>query len=342
MSLHNLYYLHETGGKKKQEDYIWPTPGKATAESRVFIVCDGVGGSENGEMASRLVATFAGQALTSSAINELSQESIIELLKQAQQELISYATKNGLNGDMATTFSLLVLFPEKAFIAWCGDTRVYHVRKGDILFRTEDHSLVNTLVKNGEITEEEARLHPQRNIILNAIRADDSPVEAEGVWISSLQDGDYFMLCTDGLLENITDKDIQYLSTDGQADPKDVIQYLQEKCLGKTRDNYSMYLLQVQGITHPSGTKKKYRNLLTGLIALLAGVAVLAFIMKMDNQTPASGAVNDSAAARPSVNRPAPTAVRATNTDSLPEIEIISDADTVQSKDKADSLKKNH
>lgn len=330
MSLHHLYYLHETGGKKKQEDYIWPAPGHAGHDSSLFIVCDGVGGSENGEMASRLVAEFVGRAISDHPEQELSQVYITELLKSAQQALISYARANELNGDMATTFSMLALFPEKAFIAWCGDTRVYHLRTGKVLFRTEDHSLVNTLVKNGEITMEEARTHPQRNIILNAIRADGSPVEPESTWISSLQDGDYFLLCTDGLLENVSDNDLQYLST-SEAANTDVVAWLQEKCAGKTRDNYSLYLLQVQVATGQATGGKRHKFLLPALITVLGGAGVLAFVFKKDQPAAAMEISSDSATIRPPVGQPAPA--KAVNTDTLPEIEIVSDADTTKTAD---------
>jgi PPM family protein phosphatase len=246
MELAGIYYLYEIGGKKNQEDFIWPPAGRATAEDRIFIVCDGVGGSDNGEIASRFIAEFMSVKIKSYGESEISEELINELLNEARTKLTVYARSQGLNDEMATTFSLLVLYSESVFIAWCGDTRIYHLRDGEVLYKTQDHSLVNTLVKEGEITEEEARLHPQKNIILRAVKADGSPIEAEAQWVKDIQDGDYFFMCTDGVLENIADEDIKFLVNQNDKGKIDLVKSFQQFCLDKTRDNYSMYLLKVR------------------------------------------------------------------------------------------------
>ena len=246
MDLVGIYHLYEIGGKKNQEDYIWPTPGKATLDDRVFIVCDGVGGSENGEIASRLISEFIAAKVVNYSESEMSSALINELLEEGRRKLMKYAADQGLNDDMATTFSMLILYDQRAFIAWCGDTRVYHLRHGIVLYKTEDHSLVNTLVKEGEITDEEARLHPQKNIILRAVKADGSPIDAEGYWVDEVQDGDYFMLCTDGILENVTDADIKFLLNQNDKGKIKLVKSFQQFCFNKTRDNYSMYLVKIR------------------------------------------------------------------------------------------------
>lgn len=288
MTITSIYCLHEIGGKKKQEDYIWPVPGKATADDRIFIVCDGVGGSENGEIASKIVADLVGNDLRNAAEENISLAYINALLNKARQELINYALSNGLNRNMATTFSVLVLLKDKAFIAWCGDTRVYHLRNGEVLYRTEDHSLVNTLVRNGEITEAEAQSHPHKNLILNAVKADEAMVEADGHWIEEIQDGDYFVLCTDGLLENIGVNDWRLMLQNKEETNTDVISYLRGKCLDKTRDNYSMYMVQVAMDSQKTGTSKKSIFLyLTLLLICAAGAAAIMMQQKQRTSKPA-------------------------------------------------------
>jgi hypothetical protein len=172
MQLSNIYYLYEIGGKKNQEDYIWPLAGKATLQDKIFIVCDGVGGSDNGEIASKIIAESMGKALQKVNIENITSGFINDQLDIARQKLVEYAQTHRLNRDMATTFSMLAIGEKKTFIAWSGDSRVYHLRNGEVLYKTSDHSLVNTLVKKGEITEEDALLHPQKNIILKAIKAE--------------------------------------------------------------------------------------------------------------------------------------------------------------------------
>jgi PPM family protein phosphatase len=272
MHLNNIYFLHEVGGKKNQEDFIWPAPGDAVLHDRVFVVCDGVGGSANGEVASRLIASATGEALSVLPETELLPGRINRILQEAQTAMAAHATTTGISKDMATTICLLVFSGHRALIAWCGDSRVYHVRKGEILFKTADHSLVNTLVKNGEITEDEALTHPQRHIILKAINGDETPAEAESHWIESIAPGDYFLLCTDGLLENITEADIKTLLNGERTRAKDIISIIQERCFGKTKDNYSLYLLQ----TALPVTAQKIRPSKTPLLLLLAAVLLAA------------------------------------------------------------------
>lgn len=278
MNVNNIYYLHEIGAKRNQEDYIWPPPDTATAANKIFIVCDGVGGAENGELASKMIAEAVGKTVSNIDFTLLTNELINEILIDARNQLSLYVTQNGLNPDMATTFTLLVIDDAKAFIAWCGDSRVYHIRKGHILYKTSDHSLVNTLVKSGEITEKEAAVHPQKNIILKAIRADNSPIEAETYTIEDVKDGDFFMLCTDGLLENITEVEIMSLLSNHHNE--DLSKSFHQYCENKTRDNYSMYLLKAGEQVQAPQTKKK-RLLVTGIlaIALLGSLAYLYFYL---------------------------------------------------------------
>jgi protein phosphatase len=280
MNLTQIYYIHEIGSKKTQEDYIWPVPGTASPDDRIFIVCDGVGGSESGEIASRIVAESVGTALLKKMIPgtakspEIGIVLINQLLADAKSKLMDYAKLHRLNADMATTFTLLVLGRDKAFIAWCGDSRVYHIRNGSILFRTADHSLVSSLVRSGELTEEEAREHPQKNVILKAVRADDTEPEADGSWIEDVQEGDYFMLCTDGLLENISERDLIFLLEQNDKGDIDLVESFQRFCYDKTKDNYSMYLVKVSAEKKRTAGKRKIRWL-AFLLLLLIGAAAL-------------------------------------------------------------------
>lgn len=266
----HIYFLHEIGGKKNQEDFIWPAPATATEHDKVFIVCDGVGGAENGEIASRIISESLGNAIMKLEKPEMSVAIVTELITEAKQKLSLFAQRNLLNIDMATTLTLLVLSDKKAFIAWCGDSRIYHLRDGDILYKTSDHSLVNSLVKSGEISEEDAILHPQRNVILRAISAGDSQVEVDFHLINDVQDGDYLMLCTDGLLENITDKDLKFLLTQNDKGNIDLVEAFQQFCFGKTKDNYSMYLMRVS-LKQKSASNIKKKLLLFLLLVVVVG-----------------------------------------------------------------------
>ena len=286
MTLTHIYYLHEIGSKKNQEDYLWPVPGTASPDDRIFIVCDGVGGSENGEVASRIVSESVGTSLLKAGSADVGVPLINRLLEDARQKLVDYASLHSLNTDMATTFTLLWINEKSAFVAWCGDSRVYQIRSGQILYRTEDHSLVSSLVRSGELTEAEAREHPQKNLLLKAVKADDTTAEAEGGWIEDIRDGDYFMLCTDGLMENTGERELLFLLQQNDRGDIDLLKSFQQFCYDKTKDNYSMYLIRI-GLEQKeiAGTRTakraRHRARTIGwvlLLLLLTGAA--AFIIK--------------------------------------------------------------
>jgi serine/threonine protein phosphatase PrpC len=294
MQLTGIFYLHEIGSKKNQEDYLWPLPGRAKPEDRIFIVCDGVGGSTGGEVASKVVSDTVGAALMRTPLSEAGLPLVNSLLENARRKLVQYASANGLGNDMATTFTLLEFVGEKAFIAWLGDSRVYHLRQDKVLFRTEDHSLVHSLVRKGELTEEEARNHPQKNLLLKAVRADDTKPEAEGQWIEDIQDGDYFLLCTDGVLENMTEADLFFVIEQYEKGTMDLEKGFRLYCHEKTRDNYSLYLLRVRpdnAIGKEVRARKTARRRVRTrigwlLILLMVLVAAVAFILRENYFTP--------------------------------------------------------
>ncbi|HTB24123.1 MAG TPA: protein phosphatase 2C domain-containing protein [Puia sp.] len=228
-----IYYLFELGHKIKQEDYLWPIPGMATGNDRVFIVCDGSGSYENGEIASKLICQFMAANVLKFREKTMSAELIDRLLVEAQDELIAYAPKHGLDTDLATTFSMLILYDQKALISWCGDSPVYHLRGGEILFRTDNNSLF-----------------PAQGIM-----ADGSPISAETKWIEDVQAGDYFLICSKSLRENLTDDDIKLLTSQNDQTNIDLARSFKQLAFEKTPGNYSMYLIKVN-----EGTEEKFNK----------------------------------------------------------------------------------
>ena len=237
----SIYYLFESGMEGKQEDYIWPIAGKATVNDKVFIVCDGAGSFHNGGIASKLISRFMAAKVLKFAEQKMSEELIDKLLIRARDRLITYARENRLDTDLATTFSMLILYNQKALISWCGDGRIYHLREGVILFKTEDNS------RNAASA---------RGII-----ADSSPIYAGTKWIKNVRDGDYFLLCSKGLIENVTDDDIKLLVSQNDKANIDLTASFRRLALEKTPDNYSMYLIRVK-----AGTQK--RSIKSGITSI--------------------------------------------------------------------------
>jgi PPM family protein phosphatase len=246
MNPESIYYLLEPGDQIKQEDYIWPVPGNATGNDRVFIVCDGAGSFENGEIASKLICQFMAGSVLKFREHQMSVELIDGLLAEARDELIEHARKHRLDTDLAATFSMLILYDEKALISWCGDSPIYHLRGEEILFGTD-----------GSLASE-----PKQNaVIARGITADSSPVYSEAKWIENVQTGDYFFICSRGLRENLTDDDIKLLISQNNEANIDPAGSLKQLLVEKTPGNYSMYLIKVN-----TGTQKRVRK--GGVIAI--------------------------------------------------------------------------
>ena len=243
-------FLHEKGKRGNNEDSIYPFEGAATTEDRLFIVCDGVGGANKGEIASRMVCELFHAYFTEHPSDTYDQSFFDNALIFVEQKLSEHIAAHQECAGMATTLTLLY-FDEtnnRVTIAWSGDSRVHHVREGKILFETEDHSLVNELMKRGELTPEEAKVHPQRNVILRAISGSETPTQLDVHHISDVQPGDFFMLSTDGILESIDDRILVTLLTEPNISLENVKDNIKELCDQYSHDNFSMYLVQVEDV----------------------------------------------------------------------------------------------
>lgn len=244
ISIEQITYLNEIGHWAKQEDSIYPAPGKAAISDKLFMVCDGIGGENMGEEASRIAceefAVFFNQNTPRRGI--LTDVYIKEAQSHVLQQMRNYAADHPEAQWMGTTLTLVYLNDNMISAAWCGDSRIYHLRQGEIIWRSTDHSLVEDLVRNGEITEKEARIHPQRNIITRALSASGGASEIETHIIRDARDGDYIMLCTDGILEQINEDRLREITLSHANNKRSLFM---EYCRDATKDNYSLYLLKL-------------------------------------------------------------------------------------------------
>ena len=125
---------------------------------------------------------------------------------------------------------------------------MYHVRDGQILHQTHDHSLVNELIRTKQISPEEAVNHPRRNVITRAIQGSARPTTGTVYITQDVAAGDYFFLCTDGVLECIDNQDITYLLSAQTLSDENKIERLLSACADGSRDNYSGYLVRVAAV----------------------------------------------------------------------------------------------
>jgi len=193
--------------RKKNEDAYY-----IIEDQKVYMVADGVGGNNSGEIASKTSVEFISKYLSKKPINLTWDEDIVkscfmDIITKANLNLLEKASATEINQGMATTLVLIYFFEEKGLIFNVGDSRAYLFHKEKLIQITEDHSFVNTLIKTGTITKEEGRLHPKKNIITRALGAEPS-IEIDSFSID-LEPGDIIILSTDGLHGEVGDNTIE-------------------------------------------------------------------------------------------------------------------------------------
>lgn len=246
------YSYSEIGKKKNNEDYVYPPKDKVSVDDRLFVLCDGVGGQERGEVASKTVCEALGYYFkqnVSSEINssEQAKDLFLKALAFAYEEIDKKDKPEDIQ-KMATTLTLSYFYGSSCLVAHIGDSRVYHVRpnKG-ILFQTTDHSLVNDLIKVGELTVESAKTYPHRNVITRAVQPhQEHPTKADISIINDLQAGDYIFMCSDGVLEHIDNEKLLSILSSTETD-EEKVQTIKKLCLtSETRDNNTCFLIPIK------------------------------------------------------------------------------------------------
>lgn len=246
------YAICERGKRPNNEDAIFPSSSQTIERSqRLFVVCDGVGGAEKGEIASSL-ACESFQIFFSTFMEEDATDDLIrKAVRYTEVRFDEYISTHPEAEGMATTLTMLYFGNKGVTAAHIGDSRIYQFRNGKPVFRTEDHSLVNFWVKTGKITQEEALHHPQKNIITRAITGSANPTEADIAFLTDIQPNDCFLMCTDGVTDCLSDKVLSSLFTRPYMSEK-IKDTLVETCYEKAHDNYSFYLLPVLKVQNSS------------------------------------------------------------------------------------------
>lgn len=206
----------------------------------LFVVADGMGGHNAGEVASALAVQYM---LQIDEEGDAFPAGLQKMLNTANQALLEYALKNPDCSGMGTTVAVLRLESDRAFVGHVGDSRIYHWRAGELVRLTRDHSLVEELVQNGGITSEQARTHPQRHILTLALGGVELPT-IEIVHIP-LAPGERFLLCTDGLTGPISDDELA-TELERKEDPQKIADHLVELANAKGGpDNITVMVIEV-------------------------------------------------------------------------------------------------
>lgn len=179
--------------------------GSERGNSLLAVVADGVGGGKAGNVASQLAVETLTELFLGGAWDE--QDAMASAIETANARILERSGQDELCRGMATTCTALVIKGESAVIGHVGDSRAYRIRDGEILQLTEDHTLPRRLFREGLITEEEVYLHPQSNVLTNAIGS-RGKIEIELV-PAEVRERDIFVLCSDGMHKYFKDEEIR-------------------------------------------------------------------------------------------------------------------------------------
>ena len=205
----------------------------------VFIVADGMGGPAAGEVASRIAAESALDVLKKEPV---SIDALNDIFTSANERILEYAGEHTECNGMGTTMTVLAVLQDNRYLwAHVGDSRIYRLHAGELSQVTRDDSYVEELVEKGEITHEEARNHPRKNMLTRAVGVEKS-LKAESS-SSEYEDGDIFLLSSDGLTNMVTDDDIQDILSDDSTPDEKVDRLIKMALDAGGRDNISVIVV---------------------------------------------------------------------------------------------------
>lgn len=188
----------------------------------LWAVADGAGGHEAGEVASGMIRDALIAIPTNLGAGQLLAEARTRLLS-VHHALREAAEQRGPDVMMASTVVVLMVRDSFFAVLWAGDSRVYLLRNGDLSQLTRDHSLVQDMVDNGEISSDQAEAHPHANVITRAVGAGEGDLALDKV-TGQVQPGDRFLLCSDGLSKTLSDAEIaRLLSVPDGVPPSDML-----------------------------------------------------------------------------------------------------------------------
>jgi len=229
---------------------------KISEHEFIFIVADGMGGHKAGEIASyKAVNSF-----TRLLIQEKQETNIIKLLKkiayQVNKEIVlegeQYPDKTG----MGTTLSALYIMRKSAFVVHVGDSRIYRNNSQGLKQITEDHSIVNKMLKNGEITEREVKRHPRRHEITQSLGVFHE-LEIDTIGPIRLNEGEIFLLCTDGLTDILEDPLLKRELSKGSSPERICRNLIEEAKEQGAPDNITAIVVRIEDL-NPSSDSSTY------------------------------------------------------------------------------------
>ena len=240
--------ITDTGRRRRRNEDAY------VCEPPLFAIADGMGGAQAGEVASRLAAA----ALKESRADAGGEHRIYDLIQEANRRVYARSSTDPKTSGMGTTITVALVENGNVAFGHVGDSRAYLIRDGHMEQVTEDHSLVNELMKSGKLSREEAETHPQRSVITRALGTDPD-VDADTFTIEA-KAGAVFLLCSDGLTSMVDDREILRLVGEKRGDLDELVKALIKAAhKGGGEDNITVVAFEIaeeQALTHDGDTRE--------------------------------------------------------------------------------------
>ena len=237
------FSITDIGEKRRiNQDYVFCELNPIGNLPNLFIVADGMGGHKAGDYASRFCVEFFTQHIRNSS--QTSPIALIEEAINATNEAVYKMSKEQVEFEgMGTTFVVATIFKNEMYVANIGDSRLY-VIDSQIRQITEDHSLVQAMVNTGELNRDEARAHPNKNIITRALGVNE--IAQPDFFEVELSRGDIVLMCSDGLTNMLEDENIERIIRKNVNDPKTAAETLVKQANENGgKDNIAVIVIKV-------------------------------------------------------------------------------------------------
>ena len=244
-----VWGMTDIGLVRKDNQDAYAVREQTATGHTICVVCDGMGGAAGGCVASSIAVTTFIEELEKVLTPEMSPEQLREAsssaVSLANRAIRDAADREEAYRGMGTTLVSAVSYDGGVVVTNVGDSRAYHITPDGITRVTKDHSLVESMVDRGDITAEEARRHPNRNLITRALGPDISAL-CDG-YICPMAPGDYLLLCTDGLVNTVTDQEMLFEVLHGAGVDTCLDRLLEIAKRNGAPDNVTIVLMEKQG-----------------------------------------------------------------------------------------------
>ncbi len=258
----NVYTVSETGPvRDHNEDSIAYSYPENNQKNLIAVVADGMGGHNAGEVASKMACDILLEYCLKYWEKYTPEKLLQKAFKNAHKEIVETGEGNPEQQGMGTTATSVIIQRNVCYIGHIGDSRIYLLRNGSLTQLSKDHTLVNQMFEDGDITLQERDNHPMKNVLLQALGTTTNiqPQISSNGW--KVLEGDRIFMCSDGVTDVFSDGDIKDLLSMSQAEF--VLECL--SCTAITRnvsDNFSALLIEITSINRTNPSKTKEQNVI--------------------------------------------------------------------------------